>query len=83
MLIIVLRRTVSSRETERQKGALVSPTKTLSRDVAPNGDDIEPVEESRADIEMGNEEDEEPLEAEIPRVRNESKEPNEQRKTRT
>ena len=32
------------------------------------GDDIEPVGESRADVEMGNEEDEEPLEAEIPRV---------------
>ena len=45
--------------------SLVSPTKTLNRDVAPIGDDIEP----RADVEMGNEEDEEPLEAEIPRVR--------------
>ena len=31
--------------------------------------DIEPVGESRADVEMGNEEDEEHLEAEIPRVR--------------
>ena len=29
------------------------------------GDDIEPVGESRADVEMGNEEDEEPLEAKI------------------
>ena len=36
---------------------------------APIGDDIEPVGESRADVEMGNEEDEEPLEADIPRVR--------------
>ena len=33
------------------------------------GDDIELVGESRADFEMRNEEDEEPLEAEIPRVR--------------
>ena len=45
-----------------------APTKTLNRDVAPTGDDIEPVGESRADVEMGNEEDEEPWEAEIPRV---------------
>ena len=53
-----------------QSSALVRPTKTLNRDVAPIGDDIEPVEESRADVEMGNEEDEEPLEAETPRVKN-------------
>ena len=43
----------------------MSPSKTVNRDVAPIGDDIEPVGESRADVEMGNEEDEEPLEAEI------------------
>ena len=53
----------------------MSPTKTLNRDVAPNGDDIEPVWESRADVEMGNDEDEEPLEAEIPRVRMNPKNP--------
>ena len=29
----------------------------------------EAIEESRADVEMGNDEDEEPLEAQIPRVR--------------
>ena len=52
-----------------QSSALVSPTKILDRDVAPIGDDIEPVGESRVDVEMGNEEDEEPSEAEIPRVR--------------
>ena len=46
-----------------QSSALVSPTKTVNREVAPIGDDIEPVGESRADVEMGNEEDEEPLEA--------------------
>ena len=39
-----------------QSSALVSPTKTLNRDVAPNGDDIEPIGESRADVEMGNHE---------------------------
>ena len=41
----------------------------------PNGDDIEPVGESRADVEMGNDEDEEPLEAEIPRARMNPKNP--------
>ena len=41
----------------------------MNRDVAPIGDDMEQVGESRADVEMGIEEDEEPLEAEIPRVR--------------
>ena len=46
--------------------ALVSPKKTLNRDVAPIGDDIEPVGESHADVDMGNEEDEEALETEIP-----------------
>ena len=35
-----------------QSSALVSPTKALNRDVAPIGDDIEPVGESRADVEM-------------------------------
>ena len=50
-----------------QSSAPVSPTKTFNRDVAPIGDDIEPVGESRADVEMGNEEDEEPSQAEIPR----------------
>ena len=54
-----------------QSSALVSPTITLSRDAGPTGDDIEPVGESRADVEMGNEE-EESLESEIPlkRTRN-------------
>ena len=47
-----------------QSNALVSPTKTLNRDVAPIGDDIEPIGESRTDVEMGSDEDEEPLEAE-------------------
>ena len=58
-----------------QSSALVSPTKTLNRDLAPIGDDIEPVGESRADVEMGNEEDAEPVEAEIPRVRMNPKNP--------
>ena len=37
--------------------------------------DIEPIGVSRADVEMGNEEDEESLEAEIPRVRMNPKNP--------
>ena len=57
------------------------PTKTLNRDVAPSGDDIEPIGESRADV--ANDEDEEPLEAEIHRSQNESKEHYEQSETRT
>ena len=40
-----------------------------------NCDDIEPIGESRADVEMGNDEDEEPLEAEISRVRRNPKNP--------
>ena len=52
-----------------QSNALENSTKTLNTDLAPDGDDIEPVGESRADVEMGNDEDEEPLEAEIPKVR--------------
>ena len=58
-----------------QSSALVSPTKILNRDVAPSDDDIEPVGESRADVEVGNEEDEEPLEAKIPSVRMNPKNP--------
>ena len=49
--------------------------KTLNRYVAPVGGDIVPVGEFRADVEMGNEESEEPLEAEIPRVRINPKNP--------
>ena len=52
-----------------ESSAFVSPTKTLNRHVAPVGDDIEPTGEFCEDVEMGSEEDEEPLEAEIPRVR--------------
>ena len=47
----------------------------MNPEEAPNGEDIEPVGESRAGVEVGNEEDEEPLEAEIPRVRMNLKNP--------
>ena len=40
-----------------QSSALASPTTTLNRDAVPIGDDIE-VEESRRDVETGNEEEE-------------------------
>ena len=33
------------------------------------GDDIEPIEAPRADVEMVNDEDEDSLEAEVPRIR--------------
>ena len=55
-----------------QSSALVSPTTNLNRDVAPIGDDIEPMEESRADVET---EEEESLEAEIPAVEMNPKNP--------
>ena len=51
------------------------PTTTLNLDVAPNGEDVQPVGESRADIETGNEVHVEPLEAEIPRDRMNSENP--------
>ena len=41
-----------------QNRALVSPTKLMNRDVAPIGDDNETIGESRADVEVGNDEDE-------------------------
>ena len=72
----VLRRRIDSRETSIwQSAPLASPTKTLNRDAVPIGDDIEPAEESRVDVKTGNEEEEEPLEAEIPRVRLNPKNP--------
>ena len=46
----------------------------------PIGDDKEPVGESREDVELGSEEDEEPLEAEIPRVRMNPKNPSSREK---
>ena len=48
-----------------QSSELVSPTTTLNREAVPIGDDIEPVKESCAGVEMGNEEDEESLEVRI------------------
>ena len=64
-----------------QSSALLSPTKTLNRDVAPLGDDIDPIGESRADVEMVTDEDEEPLDAEVPRTRKESQESHVSRET--
>ena len=64
-----------SKSCQQSGNGLVSPTKTLNRHVAPIGVHIEPVGESRADVEMGNEEDEEPSGAEIPRVRMNPKNP--------
>ena len=43
------------------RSALESPTKILNRDVAPIGNDIEPVEVPREDVGIGIDEDEEPL----------------------
>ena len=64
-----LNREVKSEETYnvRATDQHVRPTTTLSRGAVPIGDDIEPVGESRAVFEQGNEE-EESLESEIPTV---------------
>ena len=55
--------------------ALVSPTKTLNKDVAPIGDDIEPSEALRENVEMRNDEHEEPF-------KNESEESHDSRQIR-
>ena len=52
-----------------QSGALVSPAETLNKDVVPIGDDTEPSGAPREKVELGNDEDEEPLEAAGPRAR--------------
>ena len=54
---------------------LVSPTETLNTDLAPIGNDIEPFEAPREDVETGNDEDEETLEAEVSRARMNPKNP--------
>ena len=48
---------------------LVSPSKTLNTHLARIGDDIEPIEVPRDDVEIGNNKDGEPLRAEVPRAR--------------
>ena len=58
-----------------QRGALVSPAETLNKDVAPIGDDTEPIETPREKVELGNDEDEEKLEAEGPRAKTNPKNP--------
>ena len=54
-----------------QSGALVSPTKILNTDLVPIGDDVEPIEALREDVEMRND------------SKNESEEFCESRETRT
>ena len=49
--------------------------KTLNTDLAPIGDDIEPIEAPREDVEMRNDEDKEPLETNFPRARMNPKNP--------
>ena len=66
-----------------QSSALVRPTKIPNRDGASIGSDIETVQVPREDIRMGIEEGEEPLEAEIPGVRTNRKNPTNREKRRT
>ena len=56
----------AARKRVWQSSALASPTKTLNTDLAPIGGDSEPTEALREDVEMGNDEDEELLEAKVP-----------------
>ena len=65
----------ATRKRVWQSSGLVSPTKVLHTDLGQIGDDIEPIEVPREDVEMENDEDEEPLEAEIPRARKNPKNP--------
>ena len=65
----------AERKRWRQSSALVSPTKILNTDLAQIGDDVEPIEAPREDVEMRNDEDEEPLEAEVLRARMNPKNP--------
>ena len=58
----------------------MSPTKTLNTDLAPVGDDIEPIYVPLGDVDMGNDEDEEPWEAEVPRARMHPKNPSSREK---
>ena len=61
--------------------AFASPTKIVNTDLTPVGDDSGPIEASREDVEMENEEDEdeEPLKAEVPRARTNQKNPTSRR----
>ena len=83
-----MNREVKSTETNdvnnaQQSGNECGRAMRSNRDVAPIGDDIEPIGEFRADVDMGNDEDEELLEAEIPRVRMHPKNPTNRGETRT
>ena len=66
-----------------QSSALLSPTKTLKRDLAPIGDDIEPIEAPREDVEKVKDEDEETSEGRGSQSKNESEESHESRETST
>ena len=52
-----------------QGRAHVSPTKSPNSDLDPIGGDTEPTEAPRENVEMVNDDDEEPVEAEVPRAR--------------
>ena len=59
-----------------QSSACVSPTETLNTDLVPD------IEAPREDVEIGNEEDEEPLDAEVPRTRMNPKNPTSRKKNK-
>ena len=65
------------------RGALRSQEPCLSVQLAPTGDDIEPLEVPRQDVELEGEEDKKPLEAEVPWARFASQESHQSSETRT
>ena len=63
-----------------QISALASPANILNTDLAPIGDDIEPIEAPREDVESGKGEVEEPLEADVLRAKMIPKNPTSRKK---
>ena len=57
--------------------------KNFKKDLVPIGDDTEPIEAPREDVERGNDEDEESLAAEVARARRNPKNPTSREETRT
>ena len=72
----------AARKRVWQSIAPISPTRALNTDLAPIGDDFEPIEAPREDIEMGNDENEEPIGSTGSQSKNESEESHESRESK-
>ena len=62
-----------------QSSPFVRPTKTLNKDLAPMGDDIDPMEVAPEDVEMEDDDEEEPLEQDVSRARMNDENPKRER----